>query len=79
MLAIVLHQSAVMLAVPPLSRAGSLPQGFGPDTTFASTRKNCGSEPARDSAGSVGIGAEGQVAVASARQRNGNFLLQLAL
>ena len=56
MLAKAVGQSTSLLDVPASSRASPLPQGLWPAVGLAFTEdQNCGSEPARESGGSVDI------------------------
>ncbi|SDU68567.1 hypothetical protein SAMN05216476_4318 [Pseudomonas mediterranea] len=55
-----------MQAGPPLSRAGSLPQGVSmANASLANSRNLCGSEPARDDGGTYNINASWPTAIAS--------------
>jgi len=54
LLAMTVAQSKLLQADPPLSRAGSLPQGIcGVRDACERPGKTCGSEPARDDGGTV--------------------------
>ncbi|MNT69373.1 hypothetical protein D3C72_2076880 [compost metagenome] len=71
MLAKALGQAISLLDVPTSSRAGSLPQGLWPAVGLVVTEdQNCGSELARDSAGSANtsVGCAGLFAGKSDRR-----------